>query len=175
MKAGNETMKAESAPVFRSRTHLKAHLERVGAGQLVLANGCFDPLHVGHTRFLSAARARGDYLIVALNDDGSTHALKGKGRPITPAADRAEVLAALAMVDAVLIFGARHVGGLLKSLRPAYHAKGTDYTVDTVPERGTARSLGIETVIVGDPKTHASTDIIERVRQTPEDGAVDSR
>jgi bifunctional ADP-heptose synthase (sugar kinase/adenylyltransferase) len=100
-----------------------------------------------------------------LNDDGSTRALKGSGRPIMRAADRARLLAGLEMVDAVLIFSSRDVARILSKLRPDYHAKGTDYETDTVPERDTARALGIETVIVGDPKSHASREIVARIRR----------
>ncbi len=126
---------------------------RVGsAKRVVLANGCFDPLHVGHVRYLYGAKSHGDFLVVALNDDASTPDLKGERRPIIPAAHRARILASLEMVDAVLVFSARDVSRILSAIRPACHAKGTDYTVETVPERDVSRALGIETVIVGDPK-----------------------
>jgi len=157
-------MKKEPCPIFRSAVKLKTWIERRKAKRVVLANGCFDPLHVGHVRYLYGAKSRGDFLVVALNDDESTRALKGAKRPIVPAAHRSKILASLEMVDAVLIFSARDVSRILRAIRPACHAKGTDYTIDTVPEREVSRSLGIETVIVGDPKTHASSRVVERVR-----------
>jgi rfaE bifunctional protein nucleotidyltransferase chain/domain len=132
---------------------------------VVLANGCFDPLHVGHVRYLYGAKACGEFLVVALNDDDSTRNLKGKGRPVMRAADRSKLIAGLQMVDAVLIFSGRDVGRILRTVRPTCHAKGTDYQVDTVPERELSRSLGIETVIVGDPKSHASSEVVRRVRR----------
>jgi rfaE bifunctional protein nucleotidyltransferase chain/domain len=159
-------MKNEPCPIFRSAAKLKAWIKRVGAQRVVLANGCFDPLHVGHVRYLSGAKSHGDFLVVALNDDGSTRALKGDNRPIMPAIHRARLIAALDMVDAVLVFSARDVGRILRTIRPACHAKGTDYTVETVPEREVAKSLAIETVIVGDAKTHASREVLERVRKS---------
>lgn len=136
---------------------------------MVLANGCFDPLHVGHVRYLRGAKAHGDFLVVAVNDDSSTRALKGADRPIVPAIHRSRIVAALEVVDAVLVFSSRDVRRILEALRPACHAKGTDYEVETVPERELAVSLGIETVIVGDPKRHASRDIVERVRRSKEE------
>jgi rfaE bifunctional protein nucleotidyltransferase chain/domain len=156
-------MRADPCPVFRSASKLRAFIDNRGARRVVLANGCFDPLHVGHVRYLYGAKSHGDFLVVAVNDDGSTRALKGEQRPIIPAAHRSRIIAALEMVDAVLIFSARDVGRILTTIRPACHAKGTDYTVETVPERALARSLGIETVVVGDPKSHASRDVVERV------------
>jgi rfaE bifunctional protein nucleotidyltransferase chain/domain len=131
---------------------------------LVLANGLFDLLHVGHVRYLEGARAAGRRLLVAVNSDESARRLKGPGRPVHPLQERLEVLAALACVDWVTWFEDDNVEGLLRSLRPAIHAKGTDYTEETVPERAVARELGIRTVIVGDPKGHASSDVIRRIR-----------
>jgi len=133
--------------------------------RIVLANGCFDPLHVGHVRYLVGAKAHGDFLVVALNNDESTRRLKGPSRPAVPEADRAAVLAGLSVVDAVVLFGDATVEGILEALRPAVHAKGTDYTVETVPERELAKRLGVETVIVGDPKSHASRDVIDEIRR----------
>lgn len=157
-------MSPEGAPVFRSAARLKRHIEAGAAGAVVLANGCFDPLHVGHVRYLYGAREYGGFLVVAVNDDKSTRALKGPKRPIMPAGDRAHLVAQLEMVDAVLIFSGADVRQILETLRPRYHAKGTDYTTDTVPERDTSRELGIETVIVGDPKSHASSDIVRKIK-----------
>jgi len=157
-------MKNEPCPVFKSATKLKAWLRRRKAKRVVLANGCFDPMHVGHVRYLAGAKSHGDFLVVALNDDASTRALKGDRRPVMPATHRSRLLAALEMVDAVLVFSARDVSRILRAIHPACHAKGTDYTVDTVPERDVSASLGIDTVIVGDPKAHSSSEVVERVR-----------
>ncbi|MGE5175023.1 MAG: adenylyltransferase/cytidyltransferase family protein [Hyphomicrobiales bacterium] len=135
--------------------------ERAG---LVLANGLFDLLHVGHVRYLTAAREAGLRLLVAVNGDAGARRLKGPGRPYTPLAERLEILAALEAVDWVTWFEEDTVETVLRRIRPEIHAKGTDYTVETVPERGVAAALGIRTVIVGDPKGHASSDLIARVR-----------
>jgi rfaE bifunctional protein nucleotidyltransferase chain/domain len=153
--------------IFRDPALLRAALERARAerGAVVLANGIFDILHVGHMRYLEGAAALGGVLVVALNDDASARALKGEGRPVVPAEERAEMLAALRVVDFVLIFGGSTVDRIIEALRPDVHAKGTDYTVDTVPELGTARSVGTRTVIVGDAKEHSSRDVIERIRK----------
>ena len=132
---------------------------------LVLANGLFDLLHVGHVRYLAAARAEGTRLVVALNSDASARRLKGPGRPLVPLPERLELVAALECVDWVTWFDEDRVEGLLRLLRPAAHAKGTDYTAEGVPERAVAAALGIRTAIVGDPKDHASSDLIERIRR----------
>lgn len=155
---------ADFAPVFVDLDALLAYVREAAPRCVVLTNGCFDPLHVGHIRYLMDARAHGDFLVVAVNDDAGTRRLKGEGRPVVAAVDRARLLAALAGVDAVLLFSADSVADILARLRPAVHAKGTDYTADTVPEADIARRLGIRTVIAGDPKTHASRDIVARVR-----------
>ncbi len=154
----------ERAPVFRDVRSLKEHIHSRGARCVVLANGCFDPLHVGHVRYLAGAKEKGDFLVVALNDDVSTRMVKGGLRPVIGEDDRAEILASLEVVDAVLLFSQKNVAALLESLRPNYHAKGTDYTVDTVPELDTSKRLGIETVIVGDPKCHASSEVLEKLK-----------
>jgi len=133
---------------------------RRGGQRIVLANGCFDLLHVGHVRYLHAARELGDRLIVGVNSDDSVRALKGDGRPLMPADERAEILAALADVDAVVIFPERDVRPLIREVRPDVHAKGTDYTPDTVPERDAVAEVGGRVAIVGDPKDHSATDII---------------
>jgi rfaE bifunctional protein nucleotidyltransferase chain/domain len=131
------------------------------AGETVtLANGCFDLLHVGHIRYLHAARALGGRLIVAINSDESVRALKGEGRPLMPAKERAEILAALTDVDAVVIFPEPDVRALIREIRPDVHAKGTDYTVTTVPEREVVLECGGRVEIVGDSKDHSATDII---------------
>jgi rfaE bifunctional protein nucleotidyltransferase chain/domain len=131
---------------------------------LVLANGAFDLLHVGHARYLLAAKKLGDVLLVAVNSDSSVRELKGPGRPVVPEGERAELLAHLAAVDYVVIFPERTVAALLRELRPQVHAKGTDYTPETVPEREVVREWGGRTVICGDPKEHASSDLIARIR-----------
>ena len=136
---------------------------RVEGKRIVLTNGAFDLLHVGHVRSLQDARARGDVLIVAINDDASVRRLKGPGRPVVPAAERAEVVAALACVDYLHVFAEDDVVALLRLLRPHVHAKGHDYTVETVPERETALEVGAEIAIVGDPKDHSASDLIARV------------
>jgi rfaE bifunctional protein nucleotidyltransferase chain/domain len=131
--------------------------------RIVLANGCFDLLHVGHIRYLEAAKALGDLLVVAINDDSSVRRLKGEARPLQNQSDRAEILASLECVDFVVVFDAPTVTPVLESLRPDYHAKGTDYTEETVPERETVASYGGHTVIVGDEKAHSSRELISRI------------
>lgn len=131
------------------------------AGQrITLANGCFDVLHVGHVRYLRAARELGGKLIVAVNSDASVRALKGDGRPVMPAEERAEILAALSDVDAVVIFPEEDVRTIIREIKPDFHAKGTDYTVESVPERGEVEACGGRVVIVGDAKDHSATEII---------------
>ena len=139
--------------------------DRSAGRTIAFANGCFDLLHVGHVRYLQAASREGDRLVVALNDDSSVRTLKGVGRPILSAADRAELVAALRGVDYVTIFHEPTVGPLLLALRPDVHCKGTDYTIDTVPERDTVASYGGRIAIVGDPKDHSTRDLLARLRQ----------
>ena len=126
----------------------------------MLANGCFDLLHAGHVRYLQAAKRLGDRLVVAVNADDSVQELKGKGRPLMPAEERAEILAALLDVDAVVIFSEPHVNALVREIRPDVHAKGTDYTAQTVPERDVVTEYGGRVEIVGDPKDHSASEII---------------
>ena len=133
--------------------------------RVVLANGHFDLLHVGHVRYLEGARAVGDVLVVGINGDEATKKLKGPGRPILSAVDRAELVAAFECVDIVVVFDDVNVAALLDRLRPDVHCKGTDYTEDTVPEREVMRALGGETRIVGDPKDHSTRDLIATVRE----------
>lgn len=133
---------------------------RSNGHSIILANGCFDLFHVGHVRYLQAAKKLGGRLIVAINSDESVRALKGEGRPLMPAAERAEILASLADVDAVVIFPEPDVRSLVREIRPDIHAKGTDYTRDTVPERDAIRECGGRVEIVGDPKNHSATEII---------------
>ena len=129
------------------------------------ANGCFDVLHVGHVRYLQAAAQEADRLIVAVNDDESVRELKGPGRPILAAADRAELVAALRGVTYVVIFSEPTVAPLLERLQPDVHCKGTDYTIDTVPERETVRAYGGRIAIVGDPKDHSTRDLLSRIKR----------
>jgi rfaE bifunctional protein nucleotidyltransferase chain/domain len=159
-------MRNEPCPIFRSARKLKNWMVRRRVRRVVLANGCFDPLHVGHIRYLRGAKSHGEFLVVAVNDDESTRSLKGPNRPVMGAVHRSRLVSSLEMVDAVLIFSARDVSRVLRTIRPACHAKGTDYRVETVPEREVSRSLGIETIIVGDPKSHASSEIVSRVRRS---------
>jgi D-glycero-beta-D-manno-heptose 1-phosphate adenylyltransferase len=128
------------------------------------ANGGFDLLHVGHVRYLEAAKREADRLIVAINDDQSVRELKGPSRPVLPQADRAELVAALRAVDYVVIFSEPTVTALLELVKPDVHCKGTDYTVDTVPERATVRAYGGRIAIVGDPKDHSTSDLLTRLR-----------
>ena len=133
------------------------------AGQRVIfANGCFDILHAGHVRYLRGARALGDVLIVAVNSDASARRIKGEGRPYTPLEERLEILSALEAVDYLTVFDEDDVSLLLLALKPHVQAKGTDYTLDTVPERETVRGYGGEVAICGDPKDHSSTEIGSR-------------
>jgi D-glycero-beta-D-manno-heptose 1-phosphate adenylyltransferase len=133
---------------------------------VVLANGCFDVLHVGHVRYLEGARALGDLLVVAVNSDKQVAALKGSGRPILPEWERAEIVASLEAVDLVTIFDEPTVEALLLALRPDIHAKGTDYTAETVPEREVVRSYGGRVAIVGDPKNHSTSQLIAALSST---------
>ena len=138
--------------------------DRAGGKTVALANGCFDVLHVGHIRYLQGAAAEADRLVVAVNDDASVAALKGEGRPILSAAARAELVAGLRGVDYVVVFGESTVERLLRLIKPEVHCKGTDYAVDSVPERAVVASYGGRTSIVGDAKTHATRDLLARIR-----------
>jgi rfaE bifunctional protein nucleotidyltransferase chain/domain len=141
--------------------------ERAQGRRVVLANGCFDILHVGHVRYLAGARSEGDVLVVGVNSDASIRNIKGPGRPILNDQARAQLVAALGAVSYVTIFDEPDVTPLLQALRPDVHAKGTDYTVETVPERETARGLGIRIAIVGDAKDHSTRDLLARLRELP--------
>ncbi len=138
---------------------------RAAGRRIALANGLFDLLHVGHLRYLEAARAEADLLVVAVNSDASARALKGPGRPIVPQAERAELVAGFSCVDFVTVFDAPTVEPVLRALRPDVHCKGTDYAPETVPERDVAEALGVRVAIVGDPKDHATRDVIRRIRE----------
>lgn len=144
---------------------LKEILRRLQAEgkTVVFANGCFDLLHVGHVRYLAAARALGDVLVVGINGDAGVAALKGDGRPLQSAGDRMEIVASLACVDYCLTFDTPTVDGILEELKPDVHAKGTDYTEDSVPEKETVASYGGKVAIAGDPKDHSSRDLIKTI------------
>jgi D-glycero-beta-D-manno-heptose 1-phosphate adenylyltransferase len=150
-----------------SRNGLEEVIEehRRAGRKIVFANGVFDLLHVGHIRYLQAARAEGDVLIVGVNSDSSARALKGAGRPILTERARARLVAALAAVDYVVVFDEPNVESLLREFQPDVHAKGTDYTANSVPERDLAALLGIRIAIVGDPKHHSTRELLRRVRR----------
>jgi len=152
--------------VTREALLARAAAWRAEGRTIAFANGCFDLLHVGHIRYLEAAAAEGDVLVVAVNDDESVRRLKGEGRPILPAEHRAELVAALRAVDLVVVFPEPTVAPLLEALRPDVHCKGTDYSVETVPERETVRAYGGRTAIVGDPKDHSTRDLLARIART---------
>ena len=137
--------------------------DRVAGRTIAFANGCFDILHVGHTRYIAAAADEADVLVVAINDDASVRALKGEERPVLPAADRAMLVAALRWVDYVVVFPELTVGSLLEALRPDVHCKGTDYTVDSVPERDIVNAYGGRIAIVGDTKDHSTQALLARI------------
>ena len=144
----------------------RAEADHAAGRTISFANGCFDLLHVGHIRYLESSAREADVLVVAVNDDDSVRRLKGPRRPILPASDRAELVAALRCVDYVVIFPEPTVGPLLDSLRPDVHCKGTDYTVDSVPEREIVRAYGGRTAIVGDPKDHSTRDLLSRIARS---------
>ncbi len=154
---------AASRILERNRVIARVAIMRKGGARIVFANGCFDILHVGHVRYLEAARALGDLLVVGINSDAQVRALKGEGRPFMTERERAEVVASIRAVDLVTIFPEPTVAPLLHAIRPDIHAKGTDYTAETVPERDVVRSYGGRIQIVGDPKDHSSTEIARKV------------
>jgi rfaE bifunctional protein nucleotidyltransferase chain/domain len=147
----------------RNRLIARVAIARKNGARVVLANGCFDMLHVGHVRYLEGARALGDLLVVAINSDEQVTALKGGGRPLIPERERAELVASLRAVDVVTIFPEPTVEALIRVIRPDVHAKGTDYTEETVPERDVVRSYGGRVAIVGDPKDHSTSEMLKRV------------
>jgi rfaE bifunctional protein nucleotidyltransferase chain/domain len=147
----------------RERLAARVAEARATGKTVAFANGCFDILHVGHTRYLEAASKEADVLVVAINDDDSVRELKGPGRPILPAGDRAQLVAALRWVDFVIVFPELTVGPLLEALHPDVHCKGTDYTVDSVPERDIVTAYGGRIAIVGDPKDHSTKQLIARI------------
>lgn len=152
---------------------LEKVVERVEAARaagrtVALANGVFDLLHVGHVRYLEGAKAEADLLVVAVNSDRSTRINKGSGRPVVPEQERAEIVAAIGCVDYVLIFDEAQVSGVVRALRPEVHAKGTDYTPSTVPERGEVEKYGGRVAIVGDPKAHSASELLRTLKNQKE-------
>lgn len=156
--------RAASKIVSLARAAAMTEAWRAQGVRVVLANGVFDLVHVGHARYLAGARALGGRLVVGVNGDRAAAALKGPGRPVLPATDRAALVAALRAVDLVVVFEEERADALIEAIRPDVHAKGTDYRTDTVPERGVTESVGGTTAIAGDPKDHASRALFERVR-----------
>ena len=153
------------APILtRNRLIARVAIERSRGGKIVLANGCFDLFHVGHVRYLNGAKELGDCLIVGVNSDKQVKKLKGENRPFTPEKERAEIISALSCVDFVTIFTESTVEELIRAIRPDFHAKGTDYTTETVPEREIVKAYGGQVAIVGDPKDHSSTEMIEKLK-----------
>ena len=164
MPSVNCNMSPAPAPCFdRNSLVTFVDSQRKEGIKIILANGCFDILHAGHIRYLAGAKELGGVLIVGINSDRQVRALKGKGRPALPEKERAEVIAALRFVDAVTVFDEPTVDELITAIKPDFHAKGTDYTTDTVPEREAVRSYGGTVAIVGDPKDHSSSDIIREI------------
>lgn len=155
----------QNASIVLSRAELIERVARARAegARIVLANGCFDVLHVGHVRYLAGARELGDVLVVGINSDEQVALQKGAGRPVLRATERAEIVAALESATWVTIFEEPTVTELLLALKPDVHAKGTDYTTETVPERDVVRSYGGQVAIVGDPKDHSTSEIIARL------------
>ncbi len=161
-------MRASGGKIAPDLGELVRRLDATRAGKtVVLSNGTFDLLHVGHVRALEAARALGDLLVVGVNSDASVRAYKGAGRPVVPEAERAELLAALECVDHVVVFGERTADALIRAVRPAIHAKGTDYRPETLPEAAAVAAVGGRIAIVGDPKDHSATDLLRRIRELP--------
>jgi D-glycero-beta-D-manno-heptose 1-phosphate adenylyltransferase len=167
MYSSEEQRRAEAATriVDRNRLIARVAIARRHGARVVLANGCFDILHVGHVRYLEAAKALGDLLVVGINADEQVRRLKGPGRPFVSERERAEVIAALRAVDLVTIFAEPNVEALLAALRPDIHAKGTDYTTETVPEREAVRAYGGRVAIVGDPKDHSSSQMVMQLNR----------
>lgn len=154
------------APILdRNRLVARVAIERRNNAKIVLANGCFDLFHVGHIRYLAGAKALGDILIVGINSDEQVKKLKGEKRPFMPENERAEIISALKFVDYVTIFPEPTVTELIRAVKPDFHAKGTDYTTETVPEREIVKEYGGRVAIVGDPKDHSSTELIESINQ----------
>lgn len=156
--------KSTSAPIYDRQYLISAvAAARVGGSKIILANGCFDLIHVGHVRYLEGAKALGGFLVVGINSDHHVRQLKGEGRPFMPENERAEIIAAFKFADAVTIFDEPTVEQLILDIRPDFHAKGTDYTEDSVPERQTIASVGGKVAIVGDPKDHSSSAMLRQI------------
>jgi rfaE bifunctional protein nucleotidyltransferase chain/domain len=156
--------------VSRDQLIARVREARASGRTIAFANGCFDLLHVGHVRYLEAAAQEADLLVVAINDDQSVRSLKGEGRPVLAAEHRAELVAAFRCVDLVIVFPESTVTPLLELLHPDVHCKGTDYTMDTVPERDVVRAYGGRIAIVGDPKDHSTRDLLARIAASEESG-----
>lgn len=157
-------MTTNSAPILdRNSLIERVRVERERGSKIVLANGCFDLLHVGHVRYLAGAKALGDVLVVGINSDEQVAWIKGENRPFMPQDERAEIVAAVRFVDIVTIFDEPTVEQLIRKIRPDIHAKGTDYTVESVPEREIVQECGGNVAIVGDPKDHSSTELIAAI------------
>lgn len=153
-----------NSPILdREKLVRQIETERKNGAKIILANGCFDLFHVGHIRYLTGAKELGDTLIVGINSDAQVRKLKGENRPFMPEDERAEIVSSIKAVDFVTIFDEPTVEELIRAVRPDFHAKGTDYTPETVPEREIVRECGGQTAIVGDPKDHSSTELIEKV------------
>jgi rfaE bifunctional protein nucleotidyltransferase chain/domain len=162
MTTETKIIEATSLILERDSLIAQVNIEKAAGRSIVLANGCFDVLHAGHIRYLEGAHALGDFLVVGINSDNQVARLKGQGRPILPEGDRAEIVASLRAVDLVTIFDEPTVTELLLAIKPDIHAKGTDYSEDTVPEREVVRSYGGRVRIVGDPKNHSTSELIRR-------------
>ena len=166
-------MKSEEtmfAPILqRDQLIDQVAVKRRGGAKIVLANGCFDLFHVGHIRYLAGAKELGDILVVGINSDRQVRKLKGENRPFMPEAERAEMISALRFVDYVTIFDEPTVEELIRAIRPDFHAKGTDYTTETVPERAIVKEYGGRVAIVGDPKDHSSTEFINKLKNCERD------
>jgi rfaE bifunctional protein nucleotidyltransferase chain/domain len=153
------------APILdRSSLIEEISIRRQSGETIVLANGCFDLFHVGHVRYLIGAKELGDVLVVGVNSDAQVRKLKGKGRPLIPEQERAEIISSLRCVDYVTIFDEPTVEHLIRAIRPDFHAKGTDYSVETVPEKDVVKECGGKVAIVGDPKNHSSSDLISNLK-----------
>jgi len=161
----NEMASTTREPVIGDLSEIvrRVAVERASGNRIILANGCFDLVHVGHVRYLEGAKRLGGMLVVGINSDRQVRKLKGHGRPFMEETERAEIVASLRFVDAVTIFDDETVENLIAAIRPDFHAKGTDYTEDTVPERETVRAFGGRVAIVGDPKDHSTTDLIAAI------------
>jgi rfaE bifunctional protein nucleotidyltransferase chain/domain len=161
--ASQTETKSSDRILYQADLVARVNTARQNGAKIVFANGCFDVLHVGHIRYLQGAKAQGDLLVVAINSDRQVAILKGPGRPIMADTERAEMVASIAAVDLVTVFDEPTVENLLLALRPDIHAKGTDYTEETVPEREVVRSYGGRVAIVGDPKKHSTSEILDRI------------